>query len=268
MKDAEQLAQRYHRDGFVWPIDLLTAQQAEEHHDRLVSYEATYGSLHYLVKPYLVFSSAWEIASHPRLLHAVESIIGPDILLWDGAYVIKEPHSEGFVSWHQDLTYWGLETDADDDVVSAWIALTPAQQSNGCMQFVAGSHQGQKFQHADTYSENNILHRGQTIVESFRKDQIRHLEMNPGQASLHHGWAVHSSNPNASEIRRVALALNFARPSVRQRVTQKESATLVRGEDRFNHFLTEPVCGEDRVEENVRYQQYIENLKREVYDKA
>ena len=123
-------------------------------------------------------------------------------------------------------------------------------------------------QHNDSYAHNNLLHRGQNIDRQFDKASITHLEMSPGQCSLHHGWAVHSSNPNRSDERRVALAINYVRPSVRQQVTAGESATLVRGEDRCGHFLPEPACGADNVPENLRFQLQAERLKRETYDKA
>ncbi|MEM7081156.1 MAG: phytanoyl-CoA dioxygenase family protein [Pseudomonadota bacterium] len=263
-----ELARRYFDQGFVHPIDLMTDIEVEGHYARLLGYERHNGPLHYRVKPYLVFSSAYEIATHPNLLDAVEQVLGPDILLWDASFIVKEPDSKGFISWHQDMTYWGLEADSDDDLVSAWVALTPAMQMNGCMQFVRGSHRGPRLEHKDTYDENNLLHRGQEIENQFDESLVTHLEMQPGQASLHHGWAVHSSNPNASHTRRVALAINYVRPNVRQTVTDGESATLVRGEDRYGHFRHEPTCGEDNLPENVAFQLEVERLKREVYSNA
>jgi len=259
---------QYRQDGYAWPVDVLSQREAAEHHQRLLDFEAANGPMHYRVKPYLLFSSAWELATHPVVLDAVEAVLGPDILLWDGAYIIKEPHTEGFISWHQDLTYWGLDSDSDDDVLTMWLALTPAMKINGCMQFVKGSHRGRRFSHEDTFDKNNLLHRGQSIAEDFSEEQITHLEMKAGQASLHHGWAVHASNPNRSDVRRAALAYSYIRPSVQQTVGQGETATLVRGVDNFNHFGAEPVCGKDNVAANVAFQNEVERKKHEVYDNA
>ena len=101
-------------------------------------------------------SSANEIARLPRLLDAVESLLGHDILLWDSAYVIKEPHNTKFVSWHQDLTYWWLDSYA---LVTAWVAFTPATEGSGCMKILTGSHRNGKKSHRDTHEKDNILHR-------------------------------------------------------------------------------------------------------------
>jgi len=101
----------YRREGYLSPLPLMTEAEALAHRRALEAAEARLGPLHYKTKPYLLFSSANELARHPRLLDAVEALIGPDILLWDSAYVIKEPGGGKKVSWHQDLTYWGLSSD-------------------------------------------------------------------------------------------------------------------------------------------------------------
>ncbi len=264
----ERQRQDYADNGFLFPIEIMSEAEASQHNQRLTAIEAQHGPMHYRVKPYLIFRSAYEIATNPLLLDAVESVLGPDILLWDCSYVIKEPHDEGFVSWHQDLTYWGLDMASDDDVVSAWVALTPATRSNGCMQFVNGSHKGQKFQHEDTHDEKNLLHRGQSIQHSFDERVITQIELSPGQASFHHGWAVHSSNPNTSDLRRVGLVMNYLKPSVRQVVGDDESATLIRGRDDYGHFQPEPVCESDFAPANIAFQLASERKKREVYDTA
>ena len=85
--------------------------------------------MHYRVKPYLIVRNAYQIATSPAVLDCVESILGPDILLWDGSYVIKEANSAKFVSWHQDLAYWGLAMESDNDLVSVWVAFSPATRA-------------------------------------------------------------------------------------------------------------------------------------------
>ena len=265
---SRQLREMYQDKGFAFPVDVASETEADAHHQRLIEIEAEHGSMHYRVKPYLIFRSAYEIATHPRLLDAVELVLGPDILLWDCSYVIKESEGEGYVSWHQDLTYWGLKMQSDNDLVTAWVALTPATRSNGCMQFVQASHKGGKFAHIDTYDEKNILHRGQSIDDDFDEAVITQIELSAGQASLHQGWAVHSSNANTSDLRRVGLVMNYLKPSVRQVVGDYESATLVRGRDDYGYYETEPVCESDFARDNVTFQLEMERKKWEVYDSA
>ncbi|MCG8355229.1 MAG: phytanoyl-CoA dioxygenase family protein [Kiloniellales bacterium] len=256
---------RYHRDGCVFPITLMAPHQAAAHRRRLEVAEAEQGPMHYRVKPYLFFTSADEIARNARLLDAVGSLLGPDILLWDSAYVIKEPHSGGHVTWHQDLTYWGLSA---DEVVTAWVALSPVTPENGCMRFIPGSHENGRLDHRDTHAADNILHRGQEIAIAADEERAVDIPLAPGQASLHHGWVVHGSAPNGSDERRIGLTLQYLTPRVRQTLTDRESATLVRGEDRFGHFRPEPRCERDFDPVGMAFQREVEQLKHEVYDTA
>ena len=84
--------------------------------------------MHYRHKPYLLMKSTSEIALNPPLLDAVEDLLGPDILLWDEDYVIKVPRNKKYVSWHQDLTYWGLD---GEELVTARVALSPSSPESG-----------------------------------------------------------------------------------------------------------------------------------------
>lgn len=90
---------RYRAEGCVFPVAMFSPTEAADHRRRLEAAEAEHGNMHYRVKPYLVLSTANTIARHPVLLDAVEDVLGPDILLWDSAYVIKEARDTHFVSW-------------------------------------------------------------------------------------------------------------------------------------------------------------------------
>jgi len=255
--------EQYQRDGFFFPLRIFSSKKAENHRKRLEKLEALHGSMHYKVKPYLLMKSAAEIAKNPVLLDAVECILGPDILLWDSAYVIKEPDNTKYVSWHQDLTYWGLDS---DELVTAWVALSSVTSQNGCMKMLPGSHNEGKKNHRSTYNKDNILHRGQELIAEIEDEQTVSVELEAGEVSLHHGWVAHASHPNFSKERRIGLTLQYLAPSVRQKYTDSESATLVRGQDRYGNFRSEPFCKEDFAPEMISFQAEVERLKHEVYD--
>src|SRR4051794_1027753 len=106
--------ERYRRDGYHFPVRVLSADDARNYRQRLEARERALGgplSGDMRHKVHLLFTWANELARHPRILDAVESIIGPDILCWSTTFFTKEASSPSFVSWHQDATYWGLSTD-------------------------------------------------------------------------------------------------------------------------------------------------------------
>ncbi len=240
--DPREISETYARDGFCFPIDVMSENEAGAYRTQLEALErrstgAKLGNKDQLNFPHVVFRFAREIAGRPRVLDAVEAIIGPDILIWSSTFFIKEPRTGSHVSWHQDLRYWGLED--QEAMVSAWLALSPVTEANGCMRFVAGSHKGPLVEHEDTYGDDNVLTRGQQAAIEIDEGVTCKVELKPGQMSLHHGRLLHASAPNRSDERRIGYAMNFIAPHNRQVVAKRDFAMLLRGEDRFSHF--EPV---------------------------
>ncbi|MEL7430190.1 MAG: phytanoyl-CoA dioxygenase family protein, partial [Pseudomonadota bacterium] len=166
------------------------------------------------------------------VLDVVEQMIGPDILLFNATYIIKEPHSPSHVSWHQDLTYWGL---SHDDQVTLWLALSPATAESGCMRMIPGSHKLGKQEHHVNKDDTNVLLQGQTI-NGIDESKAVMCPLAPGEASFHHGWTMHASMPNVSNDRRIGLNVQYIAPHVRQTKHDMDTAILVRGSDRYNHF--------------------------------
>ena len=232
--DLEMLRTRFQRDGFLAPISVVDEDTALLHRRRLEEAEEQVGPLHWRDKVHTILRSPWELATDSALLDAVEACIGPAILLYNVIYIIKEPHTPAHVTWHQDLTYWGL---ADDDAqVSAWIALAPATPESGCMRMIPGSHTGGRRDHATGDGDDaNVLELGQHI-DGIDEDTAVHVALRPGEASLHHGWTVHASAPNTGDDRRIGVNIQYLAPRNRQLAHDDDTALLVRGRDDFGHF--------------------------------
>lgn len=236
--DADAVA-RFRKDGYLFPIRVMSAEDAAGYRFALEGYERQTGgpiagNLRH--KTHLLFTWASEIAHNPAVLDAVESILGPDILLWGSSFFIKEPQTTAYVSWHQDGTYWGLD---GPDVVTAWIALADAPVESGAMRFWPGSHLKSQIPHNDTFAEDNLLSRGQEIAVEVPDDEGVDVPLKAGEMSLHHVLLVHGSKPNRSNDRRIGFALRYIPTSLAQTKT-KDHATLVRGRDAYGHFTQEP----------------------------
>ena len=151
----------YDRNGYFSPLKIYNAKEANFFRSKLEDTEKKIGKLHYIVKTYTIMKWVYEIATNKILLDFVEEIIGKNILLYNATFIIKEPNTKTHVSWHQDLTYWGF--DNNEKQVSAWLALSKANDQSGCMQMVPGSHKNGFFEHHSTEDKNNVLSRGQTV---------------------------------------------------------------------------------------------------------
>ena len=238
MLSAAEIA-AYHRDGYHLPLPVLSAAEAAAARARLEAIEAAQGGpLRAAMrhKPHLLFPWLNDLVRHPRILDAVAQLLGPDLLCWSSTFFIKEASDPGFVSWHQDATYWGLSA---PDVTTVWLALTPANRANGCMKFIPRTHTSQ-VGHRDTFDPDNLLTRGQELEVTVEEADAVLAQLAPGEASLHHVMLFHGSEPNRSADRRIGLAIRYIPTRLRQIAGERDSATLVRGQDRFGHFEPEP----------------------------
>ncbi len=231
--------ERFRRDGFVFPVRVMSEAAAAECRERLEAFERASGGplkgeLRH--KSHLLFSWIADLVRHERILDAVEDLYGPDLFCWTTNFFIKEARNPAFVSWHQDSTYWGLDR---PDVVTAWVALTPANEANGAMGFIPGSHLKDQIPHRDTFAKDNLLTRGQEVMVDVDASRQVLDVLSPGEMSLHHVRLVHGSPPNPSHDRRIGLAIRYIPTDVRQ-IAGEDSATLVRGVDAHHHFEHEP----------------------------
>ena len=232
---ANQL-ERYHRDGILFPVPALAPGEAARFRTAFEDVTARLGgrpTSQDLSQTHLYFPWAYELATHPAILDAVEAVLGPDLLVWTVSIFAKYPRDPGYISWHQDGTYWGLDS---PQVTTAWVALTDSVVDNGCMRVVPGSHRNPILPHKDTYAPQNLLSRGQEVQAQVDERDAVDVILKAGEMSLHHVNIIHGSNPNPSEQSRFGFAIRFTTPKTRQIQGEPPTAVLARGRDDYHHF--------------------------------
>jgi ectoine hydroxylase-related dioxygenase (phytanoyl-CoA dioxygenase family) len=195
------------------------------------------GQPSYRVKPYLLFEWAAALVRDPRVLDAVEDVIGPDIMVFHTTTWWKAKKSPNRVPWHQDGTYFGL---APYEHVTAWVALSDSNERTGCVRILPGSHRSGQMPHADHRDPALMLSRGQTIQVERDPARAEPMVLRPGEFSLHHTMAVHASDPNTGDDDRIGIGISYIPTRVRHVGETRLSATLIRGQDRYGHFDLEP----------------------------
>ena len=152
--------------------------------------------------------SPWfnDLIRHPRILDAIEDVIGPNILVWTSTFFIKEPHSPTYAAWHQDGAYFGLEP---REQVCAWVALTDATREAGCMEQLSSRGAPRRVpprrpRPGEQHQPRRPDHRG-----AFDQRNPTAMALPAGDFSLHHEFAVHRSAPNNASHRRVGIGLNY-----------------------------------------------------------
>ena len=230
----EKQLEDYENHGFVSPIDVLTLEEATKIKEEIEYIEKKWpdeliglgrNNVHY-ISP--IFD---QVCHNSKILDAVESIIGKDILVGGTTLFIKDSDKKGFVSWHQDAKYIGFEP---HNWVTAWLAITDANEENGCMRMWSGSHKEKIKEHKDTFNENNLLTRGQAVQNVPLKDTTPNI-LKAGQLSLHHPMIVHGSGSNKSNTRRIGFVIQSYIGTNVDQVIGKVYVQQARGKDSFNY---------------------------------
>jgi non-heme Fe2+,alpha-ketoglutarate-dependent halogenase len=233
----------YQRDGYLLPLPAFDVDEARRYRAALESFEARLGmkltaaGRKYRSRSYLLFGWAQALVRHPAILDAVEDLIGPDILVFTSTWFIKEPGTPHVAGWHQDATHFGL--DPNDRHVTAWLALSDASRDSGCMQFVPGSHWRGQLVHGYGLGAS-VNDAGQWIPEPGDVGTPDDCCLQPGEFSLHNTLTVHRSGPNNATDRRIGIGISYIPTSVRHTGSQRHTAHLVRGTDRYGHFDLDP----------------------------
>jgi non-heme Fe2+,alpha-ketoglutarate-dependent halogenase len=227
----KQLSQ-YENEGYVSPIDILSSEEAEKIKLEIEFIEKKWpneligigrNNAHY------ISAILDQVCHNSKILDAVESIIGKNILVGGTTLFIKDPDNKGFVSWHQDAKYIGFEP---HNWVTAWLAITESNEENGCMKMLPGTHKENVRVHKDTFNKNNLLTRGQTIQDIKITDTVPNI-LKSGQLSLHHPMIVHGSGPNKSNNRRIGFVIQSYIGTNVDQVIGKVYVQQARGEDAF-----------------------------------
>jgi ectoine hydroxylase-related dioxygenase (phytanoyl-CoA dioxygenase family) len=214
MLTPEQVA-RYREHGYLLPLRAMSEEEAVAllaRIDAVTPADVADLPHPWYYKAYLLFTWLDALVRDPRILTPVKDILGPDVTVMSADIWRKVPGEARHISWHQDASYWSLEP---LEILTAWIALTPATRENGCMRFAPGSHK-QRVAHRNTFAADNMLSHGQTA--ELEIDEVGTVDdvLAPGEMSLHHALLVHASGPNGTSAPRVGLAIRYLPGDVRQ----------------------------------------------------
>jgi non-heme Fe2+,alpha-ketoglutarate-dependent halogenase len=250
---SEQQVEQFQRDGVLFPLDAYERGEIEGLRRKLEALAQAEGgklSRGTNQKPHMLLPWLADTVREPRILDAVEGVLGPNLLCWASGFFWKQPQDPAYISWHQDSTYWGL---SHPDIVTAWVAFTPSTPESGCMRVVPGTHKRDQVAHRDTFAAENLLSRGQEIAVDVNEEDAVDVVLQPGQMSLHHVRLFHGSEPNRADHPRIGYAIRYIPTYIRQTAGVRDSATLVRGKDEFGNFDPEPTPRTDFDPECVAF---------------
>lgn len=215
----------YARDGYVIVEDLLTTDMLQklravteeivaqakgltEHSDALdlePSHTAENPRVRRIKRPHLVHPFYRELAAHPRIMQALEPLLGPNIRLRAGGKVnMKSPGFGAPVEWHQD---WAFYPHTNDDVLAIGIMLDDAVLENGPMMVLPGTHRGPLYDH---HSRGFFSGAIDVVEQRLDVSAAVPLTGRAGSMTIHHARLIHGSEMNTSSHARRFLLYEYA----------------------------------------------------------
>lgn len=161
-------------------------------------------------------------ARNPKILDIIESLLGPDLKLYQDQVFMKPPKIGSRQRYHQDMPL-GFHIDPPD-MVTCWAALDDATIENGCLWMLPGTHKFGIIDQAKWSDYEEMSLAGHLPEE-------RPVPLKTGSCSFHHGLILHSSRANLTGQRRRGYATHYV--SAKCRYTgppEKNDAMLVRGQ--------------------------------------
>ena len=165
------------------------------------------GRPEYLTEPHPKNPFWLELCRHPSVLDAVESVLGPDILLIMSHLIVKRAGDGLPVAWHQDNTYW--HSVEGTDVTTVWLAIDDTDCDNGCMQVIPCTHEGYPEMEKISSGEDDLLGLKVEVSPEMEEGAVC-LEMKAGSLSVHDSFVLHGSEANTSGHRRAAYTMRYA----------------------------------------------------------
>lgn len=176
---------------------------------------------------------AYELIHTGPILDYVEDLIGENFFLWGNQFFVKYPGDGSVVPFHQDSQYWPLKPMR---TISAWLAIFDADEANGAMQIVRGSHKQGRYKHHVNDDPSYVLEY-EVDDEQIVSEDIVTLDLKAGQISLHDDGLLHGSKVNESDRVRCGMTFRFCPTEVKcdLSVWPTFESYLVRGVDKYQH---------------------------------
>ena len=206
MLTKEQIAS-YHHDGFVIPDfkmpenDLL---EIENKHFDLTKKYPEY--INYCPAILLKDETFLKYCMNAQILKFVEQLIGNHFALWNSSFFAKPAYNGFETPWHQDGQYWPISPLA---TCTVWLAIDDANEENGCLRFIKGSHKDKKLKKHSRNNKTNLTLHQELSNEELDESKKVSLILKRGQISLHDVYMVHGSKENKSSKSRRAMTMRF-----------------------------------------------------------
>lgn len=222
----------YHRDGYVAGIRVLEPEQVEALRNELQAFFQPDHPGHEFWYEYHTNESArpeqvlfhalgaWRIGRgfhdilwNPAFTVPASQLLDGPVRFWHDQLFCKPAHHGGVVAWHQDYSYWTRTAPLAH--LTCWIGLDDADEANGAVQYIPGSHRWNLLPITGLAGNMDAI---REVLTDEQWSQFRNpvtTRLRAGEATFHHPLMVHGSRENVTDRQRRATVINVVRDGVR-----------------------------------------------------
>jgi mannose-6-phosphate isomerase-like protein (cupin superfamily) len=246
------LREAFVRDGVAGPVDLLSNAECQSLVRHVLRSDLP-APLDWPKGRALADRVVYELATMPRILELVRSMLGEDVLLWSAVRVIRRPYQPH--GWHTDVEC----SVPEGRFATVWIGLQHVSKETGLV-FAAGSHRfGKPIQQIAAergigkVTDEKVA---ELAAEMDGNARIERPDITNGQAFIFDGRIWHAGRNDSNTGTRISMLLQYATADTVLRMPLSEDyswpfklsapgrlpALLVSGQDRagVNRLLPPP----------------------------
>ncbi len=144
---------------------------------------------------------------HENVMDINRHFLGDEVYLWFDSIFTKPARIGEATPWHQDIGLWTQNPITRPkkpffrNALTIWMAIDKADQMNGCLQVVPGSHKGEVIEHV-RYEDSIHVELPRDMVTDL---PVEHIELEAGDAIVWHAHLWHYSPTNRSDRNRLGI---------------------------------------------------------------
>ncbi|MEO8157144.1 MAG: phytanoyl-CoA dioxygenase family protein [Betaproteobacteria bacterium] len=145
-------------------------------------------------------------ATSPDLAVRMHQLLGSRLELSQAHHnciMTKNPAFSSATGWHQDIRYWSFEK---PELVSAWLALGPEHEENGCLWLVPGSHR-MDFR-VDRYDADRFFRADLEENQDVIRAKVA-AELDEGDVLFFHARLLHAAGRNRTAQTKFAAVFTY-----------------------------------------------------------
>ena len=162
-------------------------------------------ALHSFWRPQTISEQFRTLCSDPTLTNRLASILGPDVITFNGLVIFKSREIGLAFPYHQDMWYFRQRNEITQSC-GIWLALDDADEKNGCLWVVPESHTGRIYDHVEPSGEYN-QQEFREVLEARDMAEVS-VPLRAGSALFFDGRLLHRSGLNETDRDRTCYVIH------------------------------------------------------------